>query len=106
MRVSEKEQCSREEYERNVRDSLKWYLEENVPESQIRCFLTIHGIPLKVAPPKMTPEEGREFSGLKTRRDALNGTLKGLKQEEDAKTKEVLLHVPRAWPSSLSPSIH
>lgn len=47
----------------------------------------MYGVPLKVAPPKMTSEEKEEFNKLKKRRDSLNKQLKDIKDSQEEQLK-------------------
>ena len=74
--VTDKERCSREDYEKRVVVPVRRYLKEKDPEGHIRCLLTMYGLPLKVAAPKMTPKEKEELKRLKKKKDILKEQLK------------------------------
>ena len=52
--LTDKELCSRDEYNRKVAGKVRKHLRENDKQRRIRCLLVMYGMPLKVAPPEMT----------------------------------------------------
>lgn len=57
LRLTDKETCSRHEYNRNVALPVRKYLRDEDPARRIRCLVTIYGMPLKVSPPEMDDSE-------------------------------------------------
>ncbi len=82
LRVTEKESCSREDYEGKVVPRVRDYLRKNDPLGKIRCLVTVFGLPLKIMPPTMRREEKERMAGLKERRKALTRQLRALAPEE------------------------
>ena len=49
--LTDKESCSRQDYEDRVARVVRQELRERGPYSGIRCLVTMYGVPLKVGPP-------------------------------------------------------
>jgi uncharacterized protein (TIGR03790 family) len=75
--VTDKEICSHEDYHYKIVPRVRQYLEDRDKARQIRCMVTVYGIPLKISPPGMTREEKRQYELLAKRREELNHQLKG-----------------------------
>jgi uncharacterized protein (TIGR03790 family) len=69
--VTDKEECTREAYEKKIAGPVREYLEENRGEKFIRCILIMHGLPLKIAPPALTGPEKEELEDLRKQQQAL-----------------------------------
>lgn len=80
--VTDKEWCEREEYEGKIARPVRNHLKEKDPQRIIRCILVMYGLPLKVAPPKLTEQEKGEVEALKKQEASLKERLKGAKGEE------------------------
>ena len=65
------------------------YLEKNDRQGSIRCLVIMYGLPLKVAPPELTPEERDEIEKLKERKSEIENKLHGLKAERDEERKGI-----------------
>jgi len=87
--VTDKEYCSREDYEKKVAKPVRNYLEKNDPQKSTRCLVIIYGIPLTVAPPEMTSQEKAEFEKLQRKKDDLNQQLKVMGKDEKEKTERL-----------------
>ena len=74
--VTDKEWCSREEYERKVVPQVRRYVEEHKRSRPIRCLLLMYGVPLKVNPPEMTAADKRAVEELRKKESALRKLLK------------------------------
>ncbi|MBU4099911.1 MAG: TIGR03790 family protein, partial [Proteobacteria bacterium] len=55
--VTDKEECSRVDYEKKVVAPVRRYLEKVNPRWSIRCLVIMYGMPLKVASPELTIKE-------------------------------------------------
>ena len=62
--ITDKEQCRREDYEGKVVGPVREYIARKDPTRLIRCIVTMYGLPIKVAAPKMTWEEKKELVRL------------------------------------------
>jgi len=51
--VTDKETCSRYEYEKKIAARIRRILEQRDPDKRIRCLVIMYGLPLKVAPPEL-----------------------------------------------------
>lgn len=84
LRVTDKEACSREDYDGRVARVVRQWLRERGPHHGIRCLLAMYGVPLKVEPPRMTIEQMAEEAVLRRRREELQRQL----EETDTKSPE------------------
>ena len=82
VRVTDKETCSRIDYQAKVATPVRRYLEQNSFVFHIRCLVLMYGIPLRVAPPDIKPEERIEVRALKKRKDALKKQLQNIEEEK------------------------
>ncbi len=85
LRVNWKETCSREEYDDHIARPVKKYLEKRQQEGKlepIRCLLLVYGMPLKVAPTKMTAGEKRQQKKLRQLKDACRKRMKDLDKKD------------------------
>ena len=76
--VADKEVCSRDMYNTLIADRVRRYLDEKDPKRQVRCFVTVYGMPLKIGPPSIAAHAKSEAKTLRKRRKALDMELKGL----------------------------
>jgi len=85
------EHCSRDDYEKYIASPIRAFLKKHDPEgNKFRCLVLMYGIPLRVAPPELTPEEQKQLAGLQKQRDAIRIQIKKAQQEGDEKIEEVL----------------
>lgn len=84
--VTDKETCSRKDYNEKVLNPLLKYLKKDDPYGQIKCIVTMYGLPLKVSPPKMSKEEAQEYRALKKEREILYKKLKSLGKTKENRT--------------------
>jgi uncharacterized protein (TIGR03790 family) len=89
LRVSNKEGCSREEYDREVVPRVREFLQKNDPLGNIRCLVTLYGLPLKISPPEMTKEEKRGVEKLGKKKSGIGEELKALPKEEKERRKRL-----------------
>lgn len=87
--VTDKETCSREDYERKVVPRVRDYLRKNDPLGNIHCLVTMYGLPLKVSPPAMSSEEKKQVQVLQKRREIVSKELKAVPKEETEKKKQL-----------------
>jgi uncharacterized protein (TIGR03790 family) len=85
--ITDKEWCSRKNYEERAVYKIRKHLKEKDPNHQIRCLVTMYGVPLKVMPPTMTTDEKKQVEDLRKKRTVLNDRIKALDdlQKEQAK---------------------
>lgn len=79
--VTDKEGCSRADYEKKVVAPVRRYLEKINPRWSIRCLVIMYGMPLKIASPELTIKEENEIKNLKIKKQQLENQLKKLKEE-------------------------
>ncbi|NVM20778.1 MAG: TIGR03790 family protein [Desulfobacterales bacterium] len=87
--VTDKEEISRTEYERNVAIPVRRHLKDNDPFMFIRCLVIMYGIPLRVAPPEMNAEERGEVEKIKKRRVALSKKLRSSEVTEEEQKRKI-----------------
>jgi uncharacterized protein (TIGR03790 family) len=80
--VTDKEVCSRADYEKKVVAPVRRYLEKINPRWSIRCLVIMYGMPLKVVSPELTIKEENEIKNLKIKKQQLENQLKKLKGEK------------------------
>ena len=68
--VTDKETCSREDYVEKVLPPIRRFLQTDAGKN-IRCIVTLFGVPLKVSPPEYDEQERKELKQLTEKRDAL-----------------------------------
>ena len=61
----DKEVCSRKGYDVQIAEKVRLFLRKKNLQKNIRCLVTIFGIPLKIDPPQMTTDEERTYNSLK-----------------------------------------
>jgi len=74
--LTDQELCSRDEYDRKVAKRVRAYLREKDSARRIRCLLVMYGVPLKVAPPEMSPAEKTQVEALRKQQKKLTDDLK------------------------------
>jgi len=84
--VTDKEGCSRADYEKKVVAPVRRYLEKNNSRWSIRCLVIMYGMPLKVASPELTIKEENEIKKLKIKKQQLENQLKKLKEKNPARS--------------------
>lgn len=87
--ITDKEWCSREEFEQKIIPPVRRYLKEKDHFRKIRCLVTIYGLPLKIAPPAMSQYQKKEVTRLKEKRYALGKELEKLPKEAAEKQKKI-----------------
>ena len=80
--VADKEDISREDYEKDVAIPIRRYIKDKDPFRLIRCLVMMYGVPLRVARPKLTSETKAQLKELENRRDRLQSQMKGVMGEE------------------------
>ena len=80
--VTDREQCSRMDYNKKIAAPVKRYLEKNEFEDRIRCLVLMYGIPLKVAAPELRIEEKNEIERLEKRKLELKNSLTSVKEKD------------------------
>lgn len=82
--TTEKEWCSRVEYESDIASRVRKYLDDRDPHGLLfRCIVLMYGVPLKVSPPEPNSEDRKEIERLKQKADSLREKLKDLKGDEN-----------------------
>jgi uncharacterized protein (TIGR03790 family) len=87
LRLTEDEQCSRDEYDKKVAGRVRMYLREKDPDHKIRCLLTMYGMPLKVAQPQMSPAEETQVKALEMQKEKLSRDLKLAGDQDNDQTR-------------------
>ncbi|MBA4416880.1 MAG: TIGR03790 family protein [Syntrophus sp. (in: bacteria)] len=75
--TSQQEQIDREEYEKQIAAPIRSFLEENDPEgSRFKCIILMYGVPLRIAPPRLSIAERALVMELKLRIAELKEKIK------------------------------
>jgi uncharacterized protein (TIGR03790 family) len=82
LSITDKEWCSREDYEEKVIPQIRTYLKEKDPGKLIRCLVTVFGVPLKIRPPERTPQEKKQLKDLRTRRKKMKDQINKLDESQ------------------------
>ena len=85
--ITDKEWCSRKDYEERAIYKIRKHLKEKDPNKQIRCLVTMYGVPLMVQPPEMTAEEKKQVANLRKSRKILRDRIKALDDREKEQIK-------------------
>lgn len=89
LTLSDREECTREEYEQKVVQTVRKFIEKKSSTSRIRCLVTMYGLPLKISGPKITPQEKDQVEDLKKKRKSLKDQLKKIEEKKDDHIKTV-----------------
>ena len=89
LSTTNKEWCSREEYEEKVAGKVRKHLIEKDPLWQIRCLVTMYGLPLKVKPPKMIPQEEKQVKALRKEQKTIKERLQALEGKKGEAVKSL-----------------
>ena len=98
LRVTDKEECTRRDYERKIASPVRKYLGSKTLEGKIRCLLIMYGLPLKIAAPEMNGDERRAYKRIKEREKTLEARLSALREgqeKERGKIEEELAEVQK-----------
>lgn len=82
VKMTDQEDCSREEYQRELLEPLRKYLTHQ-QETKIRCLLLFYGIPLRVAAPELSQQQWRKLGDLKHTRKQIDWQLENRELTED-----------------------
>ena len=85
IRMTKKEDCSREEYQRKLVEPIRKYLEQN--PGKIRCLLLFYGLPLRVSPPKLSHQEWKALEELKFKKKDIDWQIQN--KPEDAVSEQL-----------------
>lgn len=69
--TTDKEFCTREEYEREIAAPIRQFLDKKGNADSIRCLVTISGVPLRVEPPELTRAEQRQLAALQQEQEEI-----------------------------------
>jgi uncharacterized protein (TIGR03790 family) len=80
--VTDKQSCSRDDYDRCIATPVRRYLTQNDHGRTIRCLLLMYGVPLKAAGPPGTEEEKAVMDSLEAQKQELSERLQGLEGDQ------------------------
>ncbi len=95
LRISDEHWCSREEYEDEVVPAIRGYIENKNLAGDIKCLVTIYGMPLRIRPAVMTRNEKDQLAELKIKQATIRKALKTVAEDQPGK-KEILRNELRA----------
>jgi uncharacterized protein (TIGR03790 family) len=82
LRMTDKERCSREEYERNMVVPVRRYLRKHDGAQRMRCIVTVYGVPLEISAPAVKAGAEKKYDdGGGDRRGELVGEHAALDSE-------------------------
>ena len=85
--MTDKEDCSRSEYEQKLVKPLRDYLTGH-PEKHIRCLLLFYGLPLRVGAPELSDAEWRKVEDLKYTLKQIRWRLEHKKLSEEEQQRQ------------------
>ncbi len=87
LATSNKEDVSRQDYEKEIAGPVRNFLSRNDPEGKrFACLVVMYGMPLRVGHPVPTDEENVQIDGLQRRRAELAAQIALTKDQGEAKT--------------------
>ena len=87
--VTDKETCSRFDYEKKVAAPVRRRLEQKAEKWRIRCLVIMYGLPLKVVPPDLTAAEKDLLKDLLQKQETLKIELRY--KNNDTEKKQIQL---------------
>lgn len=96
--VTDGEGCEREDYEKKILAPIRKSFKERSPERKIKCVLIMYGLPLRIAPPRMSKEERAEAEELERKQGAMKDVMSAFqapKGEEGQKLQNELEAIKR-----------
>lgn len=90
--ITDKETCSREDYEKKVLPPIRRFLNKEVIGKRIRCIVTIYGVPLRIKSPGSTDKEKATLESFAKEQKEIQEKLKdtNLGEEETKSLKQQL----------------
>jgi uncharacterized protein (TIGR03790 family) len=86
--TTDKEYCSREEYQDRIAEPVRLYLHKKDPDHTIRCLLLMYGMPLKITGDQ-TNKEKTNLEALRIEEDRLFKELKALEPQKPPPYEEL-----------------
>lgn len=80
--TTDREACSRSEYEQKIVPPVKRYLSEN---RQIRCLVTMYGLPLRISPTPLSDADRNTHDGYVQRKKELTAALAAVRDSDPDK---------------------
>lgn len=90
LSMTDKEWCSREDYEQKVVSVVRDHLGENDPAGNIRCLVTMYGLPLRVRPPEMTRDEKKQLQEIKKKKAPIREELQSTPKDQLEKRERLI----------------
>lgn len=87
--ITDKETCSREDYEKKVLVPVRRYLREKLPENRIRCIVSMFGLPLRISSPELTDSETAALDVFDKERAGLEQILKNGDKLDEVQKKDL-----------------
>jgi len=88
LSVTEKEQCSLEEYEKRIALPIRSYLKKRAAsEPPLRCLVTLYGVPLTITNTDLSLREKAVLSNMQGKARLLQLQVDSLKEDEKEKRK-------------------
>ncbi len=80
--VTDRETVSRDDFERRIVPPVRRFLKEHEHGENIRCLLTMYGVPLRVGAAQVSEDAEHRLKQMQERRDLLQGLLEQVEGEE------------------------
>jgi uncharacterized protein (TIGR03790 family) len=93
IRTTSKEFCSREVYNDEIAGPIRNFLKKKVDSADIRCLVTMFGVPLRINPFAWTPQGKKELDRLKEERADIQKQLEKLAPEQTAESGKLKLRI-------------
>lgn len=91
LKVSSEEHINRNDYEKYIASPVKEFLKKNDPGGNIfRCLVILYGIPLRIHPPELTPEEKKQLSELQKKHDSVRDLINKAEQRQNSEEMKTL----------------
>jgi len=87
--VTDKETCSRGDYEKKVAAPVRRRLEQKAEKWRIRCLVIMYGLPLKVAPSDLTAAEKDLLKDLLQKQETLTIELRDKNNDTEKKQTQL-----------------
>jgi len=82
VRTTDKELCSREDYNKEIAEPVRKFLQQRSGKKPIRCLVTMFGIPLRVDPPALDKKAVKDLKRLQSEKTKVWTQLKKIEKQK------------------------
>ncbi|SHJ56517.1 TIGR03790 family protein [Malonomonas rubra DSM 5091] len=79
----------RDRYNSEIAKPVRKFLQKRMRDKEIKCLVTVRGIPLRIDPPRLSSAEKKKLEELQGQRKAISEQLKALDKQETEKQKSL-----------------